>query len=200
MNPMKAQSQGRQKGLILLVTLLAMVVLLISSIALLRSFDTSLLLSGGMAFRRDMVNQGERGIAQAIAYFNTGGALATETARQANKGAINYSASILASNSRGIPNALLGDTKLAAAGMTASGFSDAESGIATIRTVIDRQCATGTAEFSTATCIYVPGYSDSGGTNWLKRAGAEYVPVYRISVRVDGPRNTQVFLQTTLAR
>lgn len=200
MNPMKVQSHGRQKGLILLVTLLAMVVLLISSIALLRSFDTSLLLSGGMAFRRDMVNQGERGIAVASAYFSSGGALATEEDREANVGTINYSATMLASNSRGIPNALLGDAKLAAAGMTSTSFSDAESGITAIRTVIDRQCASGTVEFNTATCVYVPGYSDSGGTNWLKKAGAEYVPVYRISVRVDGPRNTQVFLQTTVAR
>jgi type IV pilus assembly protein PilX len=65
--------------------------------------------------------------------------------------------------------------------------------------VIDRQCAAA-GSFDATTCVYVPGSSDAGGTNWLKKAGAEYVPVYRISVRVSGPRNTQVFLQTTLSR
>ncbi len=189
--------RSRQRGVILLVTLMALVILLISSIAMLRSFDTSLLLSGSMAFKRDLMNQGERGIAQAITYFNSG-ALSTDSARQANVNSVNYSATILTSNARGIPEALLGSTKFSAAGMTGTDITDSSTGV-TIRTVIDRQCSA-TGEFSTSSCVYVPGYSDSGGTNWLKKAGAEYVPVYRISVRVDGPRNTQVYLQTTLAR
>ncbi len=190
-------SRSRQRGVIMLVTLMAMVILLISSIAMLRSFDTSLLLSGSMAFKRDLMNQGERGIAQAVAYFNSG-ALSTDSARQADVKSVNYSASILSSNARGIPEALLGSTKFSAAGMTGTDITDSSTGV-TIRTVIDRQCSA-TGAFSTSSCVYVPGYSDSGGTNWLKKAGAEYVPVYRISVRVDGPRNTQVYLQTTLAR
>jgi type IV pilus assembly protein PilX len=188
---------ARQKGVILLITLMAMVILLISSIALLRSFDTSLLLSGSMAFKRDLVNQGERGITQAITDFNSG-VLSADSARQADLKSVNYSATILSSNSHGIPQVLLGTAKFTAAGMSGSDITDSSTGV-TIRTVIDRQCSV-SGEFSTSTCVTVPGYSDSGGTNWLKKAGAEYVPVYRISVRVDGPRNTQVFLQTTLAR
>lgn len=197
MRQIKMHPHIKQRGVILLLTLLAMVVLLISSVALLRSFDTSLLLSGSLAFKRDLVNQGERGIAQAIVYFNSG-ALSTDSARLASIPGINYSASILTSNSMGIPEALLGTTNFAAAGMSGTDITDSSTGV-TIRTIIDRQCSA-VGAFSTATCSYVPGYSDSGGTNWLKKSGAEYVPTYRVSVRVDGPRNTQVFLQTTLAR
>ncbi|KAF7600227.1 MAG: hypothetical protein CGU28_03815 [Candidatus Dactylopiibacterium carminicum] len=193
MRPMPAPP--RQRGMILLVTLLVMVILLVSSVALLRSFDTSLLLSGNLAFKRDLVNQGERGMAKAIAAFNNG-ALSDDSAREANIGTINYSASILSSNAKGIPEVLLSTSKYSAAGMAGTDISD--NGV-TIRTVIDRQCASA-GEFSISTCVYVPGYSDTGGTSWLKKAGSEYVPVYRVSVRVDGPRNTQVFLQTTLVR
>lgn len=185
-----------QRGVILLVTLLTMVILLVSSIALLRAFDTSLLISGSLAFKRDLINQGERGIAKAVAYFNTG-ALSTESARESSNGAINYSATILASNAKGLPLVLLKDTLLGSSGMSATDISD--NGV-TIRTVIDRQCKAGTTGFSASDCVYVPGYADAGGTNWLKKAGAEFRPVYRISVRVSGPRNTQVFLQSVLVR
>ncbi|KAF7599125.1 MAG: hypothetical protein CGU28_14755 [Candidatus Dactylopiibacterium carminicum] len=186
-----------QKGVILLITLLVMVVLLIASVALLRSFDTSMQLSGSLAFKRDLVNQGERGMARAIAAFDSG-PLQTESARQGNISSSNYSASILPSNSKGIPKALLSASEYTAAGMTGTDISD--NGVI-IRTIIDRQCSN-TGTFSTATCVYLPGYSDTGGSAHLanKRAGAEYTPVYRVSVRVDGPRNTQVFLQSTLVR
>jgi len=187
----------QQRGLILLVTLLAMVILLISAVALIRSFDTSLLLSGNLAFKRDLVNEGERGMAAAIALFNSG-ALATDSSRAADVPASNYSASILAVNARGIPLVLVNDSTFASKGMSATDITDSSTGVK-IRTVIDRQCAAA-GSFDATTCVYVPGSSDAGGTNWLKKAGAEYVPVYRISVRVSGPRNTQVFLQTTLSR
>lgn len=186
-----------QGGAILLLTLFAMLILMVSSIAMLRSFDTSVLMSGGYAFKRDLVNEGELGIAHAVAAFKRGGALEVGSDREADNGAINYSASILPSNSRGIPEALLSDSGFAAAGMREADIH--ENGV-TIRTVIDRQCSPGTAAFGTATCSYVSGHSDAGGTSWLKRTGSGSQPIYRISVRVNGPHNTQVFLQTTMAR
>ncbi|NSL55637.1 pilus assembly PilX family protein [Uliginosibacterium aquaticum] len=186
-----------QQGLILLVTLLAMVILLISAVALLRSLDTSVLLSGNLAFKRDLVNEGERGMAAAITLFKSG-ALASDSSRTADLASGNYSATILPSNARGIPLVLVNDSTFSSKGMSGSDITDSSTGV-TIRTVIDRQCSSA-GSFDASTCVYIPGASDVGGTNWLKKAGAEYVPVYRISVRVSGPRNTQVFLQTTLSR
>jgi type IV pilus assembly protein PilX len=193
--PLHAPRQ--EAGLILIGALLALVILLISAVAMVRSFDTSLLISGNLAFKRDLVNRGERGVASAIALLKTG-ALSSETTREANSLANNYSASILATNDRGVPSVLINDSTYTSVGMTATDL-DAGDGV-TLRTVIDRQCSSGTTTFSSSTCIYVPGSSDAGGTNWLKKAGAEFAPVYRISVRVSGPRNTQVFLQATLTR
>ena len=91
-----------QRGAILLMTLIALVILMISAVAVVRSFDSSVLLSGNLSFKRDLVNQGERGMAAAFALLASG-ALATETARTANSLGNNYSAAMLASNSRGIP-------------------------------------------------------------------------------------------------
>lgn len=194
--PLK-RDRWREHGMSLLVTLLAMLILSVSAVALVRSFDTSLLLAGNLAFKRDLVNEGERGMASAIALFDSG-ALADDSVRTADLFSSNYSASILDVNARGIPLVLVNDSTYSRIGMSAEDIADSSTGVK-IRTVIDRQCAA-EGSFDAATCVYTPSTSDVGGTNWVKKAGSDYRPVYRISVRVSGPRNTEVFLQTTLSR
>ena len=46
---------------------------------------------------------------------------------------------------------------------------------------------------------YIVGVAaDASGSSFLKKAGGGTRPVYRISVRVTGPRNTQAYLQNTV--
>lgn len=184
---------SRERGVVLVITLIALAILTIGGIALVRSFDTSMLMSGNLAFKRDLMNQGERAMAQAIDSLRTG-ALASEATRQADSTANNYSASLLASDANGVPNVLIG---AAAWGFTGADITDATSGV-TIRYVIDRQCA-GAGAFDTGRCMYTTATADKGGSALSKtKAGAGSRPVYRISVRVTGPRNTQAYLQSTV--
>jgi len=182
----------------MVIVLIALLILMIGGIALIRSADTSMLTAGNLAFKRDMVNQGERGIAKVVdALTNATGALSSETTRQANVPASNYSATALASDVRGVPLVLIDSTAFTAAGMSAPDLVDTTSGV-TIRFVIDRQC-TATGAFDAATCMTSPTASDKAGTSWIKRAGGENRPIYRISVRVVGPRRTEAYLQKTVA-
>ncbi|WP_254785054.1 hypothetical protein [Collimonas sp. OK412] len=185
-----------QRGIILIVTMFALIILMISGIALVRSFDSSLVLAGNMAFKRDLVNQGERGMSAAILSMKGSGTLVSEITRQSNLPSSNYSASLLPTDAHGIPVVLLKDSAWTTAGMSAADITDAASQV-TIRYVIDRLCsASGVA--SSASCI-VSSYGDKGGTADVKRATAITPPVYRISVRVTGPRSTQTYLQTTFS-
>lgn len=190
-------SHRAHRGVIMIITLIALVVLMIGGVALVRSFDTSMLLSGNLAFKRDLTNQGERGMAQAITLLSTG-ALANEAARSAHAPGSNYSASVLLSDARGVPNVLMDPLAFTAAGLAGADITDAGSGV-TIRYVIDRQCnAVGT--FNSATCIVKVRPPDgSGSAHQSERPPGESRPVYRISVRVSGPRNTEAFLQSTVA-
>ncbi|WP_442781970.1 pilus assembly PilX family protein [Collimonas fungivorans] len=174
----------------------ALIILMISGIALVRSFDSSLVLAGNMAFKRDLVNQGERGMSAAILSMKGAGALVSETTRQSDLPSSNYSASLLATDAHGIPVILLKDSAWTTAGMSASDITDAVSQV-TIRYVIDRLCSAPGAA-SPASCI-VSSYGDKGGTADVKRATGVTPPVYRISVRVTGPRSTQTYLQTTFS-
>ena len=185
-----------QRGVIMIITLIALVILMIGGVTLVRSFDTSMVMSGNLAFKRDLVNQGERGIAQAIALLKTG-ALSTEATRQNNLGSSNYSATALNSDAHGVPLALFNSDSTFASTYTAADTVDATANV-TIRYIIDRQCSAAGA-VSTDNCMTIATDADASGSNFLKKAGGGVRPVYRISVRVTGPRNAQAFLQSTVA-
>ena len=187
-----------QRGVIMIITLIALAILMIGGVALVRSFDTSMLLSGNLAFKRDLVNQGERGMAQAITLLSIGGALANEVTREANALGSNYSATALASDAHGVPVVLLNDASFTAATYTAA--NDIADAAVTIRYVIDRQCSIA-GPFSTDNCTTTVTDQGKGGSSWqgCKMLCGTTHPVYRISVRVTGPRNTQAYLQSTLA-
>lgn len=187
-------SRGAQQGVVLVIALVGLVVLMIGGVALVRSMGTSTFMAGNLAFKRDLVNQGERAMAQAISALRNG-ALAAEGARQANLASGNYSAQMLKVDAHGVPELLVDNAKFGASGMSAADITDASAGV-TIRYVIDRQCSAAGA-FDADKCMVGVGAEDKGGSNFLKKPAGESKPVYRISVRVSGPRGTQAYLQTT---
>lgn len=181
----------------MIVTLLALVLLTLAATAMLRASDTSQVLAGNLAFRRDLANQAERGFAKARTLL-VSGALASDTTRTANLLTSNYSAARLTTNASGVPLVLASDAAFASAGMTGSDIS--ENGV-TVRYVIDRLCLA-TETFDTSSCEATAASSsstDPGGSGWLRKPGGESRPVYRISVRVKGPRDTLAFYQSTFA-
>lgn len=189
-----------ERGVTLIIALIALVILTIGAVAMVRSTSTSLFIAGNLAFKRDLANQSERAIITALTDLRTGG-LSTDTVREANRNASNYSASVLASSSQGIPNILLDDSAYAASGYTATDITDTSANI-TIRYVVDRQCSAA-GSFSNANCQFeaisgdAKGGGGKGGGGGTKSLGATVKPIYRVSVRVTGPRGVQSFAQTT---
>jgi type IV pilus assembly protein PilX len=198
-----------QRGVVLLFTLIALVILLVASIALVRSLNTSLFTAGNIGFKRDLQNQGERAVNQVLTAFDAGGALASIEKRKDHLPNSNYSASFLTTNAYGIPDILSkSDTDFAAV-WSAPDIDVADQKIK-VRYVVDRLCnSTGDEQdLGAGGCILAdnaasPGTSASNLQNAEKSLGvglAGAVPisvVYRISIRVTGPRNTQSFFQST---
>lgn len=202
-----AQRTGRrraQRGAVLLFAMIALVVLLIGTLALMRSMNTSLFTAGNFGFKRDLTNQGERAMATVLDMVQTG-ALGNDGARQANASASNYSASVLATNAQGVPLALLTDAAFAAVGVAGNDIALADMGV-TVRYVIDRLCVAAgpaTQDGCTLAGNLLPAGSSSSellraedGSSGGVGAVAPQV-VYRVSIRVDGPRRTQSFFQST---
>ena len=188
--------------MVLIFTLIILLILTIGAVAMMRSLNTSLYGAGNLAFRRDLMNQGELAVANVIAEFKTGD-LSTSGSTLNNVPADNYSATILQTatttfGDQGVPTALLTTTLSSAVGTHADLIGATPD--VTIRYVIDRLCsATGTP--TGALCVQstaAPTGGTAGNTAVVKPPTAT---VYRLTVRVSGGRaGTQVFLQTTFAR
>lgn len=203
-----AITRQSERGVVLLFALIALVVMLIGGVAMVRSFNTSLFTAGNIAFKRDLQNQGERAVPVVLARMLTG-TLNTPALRGANLRTSNYSAAILPTTAQGIPSALIGnDAAFNAVADTNNDIAVAGQGV-TIRYVVDRLCnAVGLdTTLGPDRCSLAEGNAPTGGSGSellraedASAAGAGAVKVqvvYRLSIRVDGPRNTQAFFQTT---
>jgi len=189
-----------QRGVVLLMSLIILTVLLAASVALVRSFDTTLAQAGNLAFKRDLANHAETAMPTIIARFQTGG-LNTPVLRASSIDGANYSAQMLPTNPQGIPNALL----LNNAAFDALPYADIANDIAppnqgvTIRYLIDRMCsASGNEATLGDQCVGVEQASRAGSGGSARPAPPRQV-AYRISVRIDGPRSTQAFFQTVFS-
>jgi type IV pilus assembly protein PilX len=206
--PNAVRAAARQRGVVLLFSLIALVVMLIVAAGLVRSFNSSLFSAGNIGFKRDLQNQSERAVAKVLAEFRGTGSLATADKRKALLTASNYSATMLATNAQGVPDALQNDTTFATVGVATNDIAVPEMNV-TLRYVVDRLCATAGDETSLGpdACRLSDNAVPAGTSesNWQGaersingKAGA--VPrsiVYRLSIRVAGPRNTQSFFQST---
>ena len=204
----------RQRGVVLLFSLIALVVLLLAAVALMRSFSTSQFMAGNIAFKRDLQNQGERAVDRVLASFRSGQPLASAATRANNLTSRNYSATTLGVNAQGIPSILtdanFGNT-WTAPDIDGTTDSDLANQGVSIRYIVDRMCnATGDEQtLGAANCVVSDNPMPSGGSasNLLGpdgkplcatcKSAAPQGVVYRLSIRVTGPRNTQAFFQST---
>jgi Tfp pilus assembly protein PilX len=199
MNRLKFASAARQQGVVLIFSLIVLLILAIGAVALLRSVDTSLVSAGNLAFHRDLVNQAEQAVATVMTEFKTNGPPLLNSPTSANLPAANYSASTLTTNAQGVPTALLDDAVFGAVGTAANDIIPSALSQVRIRYVIDRLCtAAGTA--TSPNCVQSTGLPTGGTANRNTAVGPPSATVYRVSVRVDGPRFTQAFLQTTFTK
>jgi type IV pilus assembly protein PilX len=222
--PPKCAASSAQRGVSLIFALIAVLVMLIAAVAIVRSFNTSLSQAGNLAFKRDLTNQSERAVQALFTQMSTLGALANETALTTDSRDANYSASLLATNAQGIPNALLNEglstdttnkNTFFGVGVPARDIALSDpngTSYGRVRYVIDRLC-TGpgsAATLGSSQCIYATStdnnLTDSSRLISAERStsggvGATSQPVvYRLSILVTGTRGTQGFYQATFAR
>jgi hypothetical protein len=199
-------SPARQRGVVLLFCLVILVIVLAGGVAVMRSMNSSLFSAGNLAFKRDLVNQGELAVSKAMQAFKTGG-LATSTLTANSVPAENYSAVQLKVNEKlGIPDVLLKKTGLTGKDITNADFTPTGGAITgaggvTVYYVIDRMCnASGSfATLGNSGCVSAT-TQVGGGTAGVAKPDLPPPAIYRLSIRVDGPRDTQVFLQSSFSR
>ena len=184
----------RQQGVSLVISLIALVALTLAGLALIRSADTSNVISGNLAFREASLHATDVGVEKALSDLTT---IAT-TSPDANApagcavGACTYYPTILAAvTAAGVPTVI---------DWTAVPSSTVDSSYA-VQYVIDRLCDGPTPVTDVANkCMNLAGASVGS-----KKAGAVSFTsasqvYYRVTVRVVGPRNSTSIVQATYAR
>ncbi len=190
----------------LFIALLVMVALSLAGIALIRSADTATVVAGNLAFKQAAVHAVDRSVEQAIAaLFEPGTAIAD------TKGdflAQNYYACVRNTAGTGcivpgaepipeIPDALTTMTKFAAATLN-TGLVPTDAAGNKSYYVIERMCANGGSPLpGNCNLSSLAMGADAGTQHYegLVRPGDAY---YRVTVRVEGPRNTVAYAQAIL--
>ena len=202
-------SPRRQRGVVLFVALIVMVAMSLAAIALIRSVDTTNAIVGNLAFRMASILPANASIEQAAsALFSDAdiGDIVHIPDKTINVPAENYYACRLKEPScagsledaRGVPLPL---QKYSTASLLPMQFDANETATAGLNThvtyLIERMClAVGTA--NEKNCDLVRPVANPGDTLGDSNFGAGRLPYYRVTVRVDGPKNTASFVQAML--
>lgn len=194
----------RQRGVVLFVALIAMVILMLAGVALMRSIDTSSGVAGNMAFRTSSQAPVNYAIEKAVDTIYKSKSLATQNASETAK---NYYAFIQANEStQGVPQLLTGAYSDMSTAYTSAGFpaaySDSVSGVE-VRWVIERVCneAADTPQKIIGHCDILPPKVPNAGTdNKYKPIPLPPIPLFRVTVRADIPNTNAVTYAQTFLR
>ncbi|MFO1412487.1 MAG: hypothetical protein U1F10_00940 [Burkholderiales bacterium] len=192
----RIQWQRRQRGVVLFVALIAMVILALAGVALMRAVDTTAGVAGNLAFRNasyPAVNEAIEESVNAIYKSKTVATTLSDSAAQ------NYFASIQPGESaHGVPAILQGNYGTMSSTFDGAGhakYADAVSGVE-VRWVIERICNAAGAT-SVAKCDTLPPKVSKAGTDNKTGIPLPPIPLFRITVRADIPNTNAVsFAQT----
>lgn len=202
----KTFNPALQQGVVLFIALIALVVMSLAAVALIRSVDTNTMIAGNLAFKQSALVSSDRGVETALAWVEaktiaTPADLNADTAANADNG---YFATYLTPDLD--DDAILKDSDT---------WADAKSSYATgadiaagtgpdgnnIRYIVQRMCREAVAPTADK-CLFGEAELGSGskGVKDATEAGAiintQQSPMYRVTVKVTGPKNTVSYAQT----
>jgi type IV pilus assembly protein PilX len=182
---------GRQRGVVLLISLIVLVAMSLAGVALIRSVDTTVVVAGNLAFSQSAVQSGDRGIAVAAKWLETKNTGPDLGATDEVNGYF---------TAPPVPEPDWHDIAnwTGASFAINSGAPDASGNV--VRYVIHRMCAS-TGSWNGNQCARFPTKSSrEGGSQSTTAIPFEGPPMlfYRITTRVDGPRNTVSVIQSSV--
>ncbi len=200
-------NRPRQFGVVLFFALIALVVMSLAAVALIRSVDTGTIIAGNLAFRQAATASGDSGVEAAIGWLeqiNTANA-GNDPTKIPGMGStmhpFNLTNAAAGYYSYVNPNMSMTDDATWADGVSASAGTD-ESGNS-IRYIIQRMCRIENQILSAENCLMSDITVDNSGKQ-VKDApkacrtcfnNSFLPPLYRVTVRVTGPKNTVSYVQ-----
>ena len=196
-----------QRGVVLFIALIALVVLSLASVALIRSVDTGTIIVGNLAFRQAATTSGDAGIAAA---FVTLDAMSNSEVIDPATGftglptkfaghVLNNTNASAGYYSNADPNLSLSAEATWNTGSVLV-TPDPDSSGNSVRYLIQRMCVTADQLLSEDNCTLWDKDTDTGSKRAKDSTEAGLArpippPLYRVTVRITGPRNTLSYIQ-----
>ncbi len=197
----------RQRGVVLFIALIALLVMSLAAVALIRSVDTNTMIAGNLALRQSAMTSSDRGAEAAMDWLETT-ALANLATLDVDNSAEGYYATYFPTvdaNGDGVTDDA--DDRLFAKSLVDNNgeLDTADDGQGNkIEYIVQRMCLNPAPPANDATNKCMLGEPELGtsskGVKDATEAGAivsaSQSPVYRVTVKVTGPKNTVSYTQT----
>lgn len=203
----KALAKRRQRGVVLMIALIALVAISLAGIALMRSVDAGLMITGNLAFKQTAAQAGDAGTEAALDWIEANSAdLGADVAAAGYYATWRMACDLLASRTAdanddvawGVADAPRPGCGMVAVAVDASRLPDGY----TATYVINRMCDSAGAPNDPS--VYCSAFLTSSGGTGSTKVGASYgqMPLsgtaqqyYRVTTRVVGPRSTESVVQ-----
>lgn len=203
--PKNIRTHTKQKGVVLLITLIMLVAMTMAAIGLMRSVDTTNLIAGNLAFQQTTLHAADSGTEQAIAYLYTIPNLTCVGTGWGTACVTGYKSFHQAELEPPSPGeswesywmAMAGDSGVVALNNMPAGYSGAF--------IIEAMCTTagkiGCMTATTTTTTTLPVGQNLGNPNRPPGLGGSTTNAiyYRITTRIEGPRNSVGYVQALIA-
>lgn len=207
---MQSSLRGNQRGVVLVIALIVLVVMTLAGISLVRSVDTSNMIAGNLAFQQSATHAGDRAIEEAIKWLeDCHGARVICTANPPfnSDPGTGYSAdgTSIVNPHMPAPGQSWDDywtTNIQTLLVNNSVVMGTDAAGNTPAYIIDRLCQNAGSPTGGGSCAKSPqlftneGQGQESGEPPLKLPSLVY---YRITVRTTGPRNTVSYIQSIVA-
>jgi type IV pilus assembly protein PilX len=204
--------RSQQRGVVLILALIVLVALTLAAVALTRSVGTSNSIAGNLAFQQAATHSADRGIEEAVKWLEDNVNEATGCSSGSAVACDQTAAGYFAARADPAADQTWADYWKATLTSKAKSLDKDASTSNTVHYVIHRMCeTTGEANTSANVCATSPravAGSCPGGTSCTGGGGrggtgsnvdSPKQTYYRITVIVDGPRNTQSMVQAMVA-
>lgn len=198
---MSIVSQARQQGLVLFVALVALVIMSLAAVALIRSVDTNSLIAGNLALKQSTLASADRGVDEAIKliqdrFDSNPTALDTDAPEQAYYATfdVNGDGEIDENDGNNAVIALLDASNIIQTANDGQGNQ--------IKYIVQRMCLEQVAP-APEKCMLGSDQVEGSTSGDIDYSLAEPLniltqksPIYRVTVKVTGPKNTVSYTQS----
>ena len=213
--------RGTQRGATLFIALIVLVALSLAGVSLMRSTDAANLIVGNLGFKKAALHATDQAVQRTTALLTgqgqlpSGWTMFSTAEKESNQPSRNYRATMFARglsgtdglDVNGIPNVLVNAPVPTSPGGHAgyggaTGLDDANEIVDsatghTIRWVVDRMCRN-TGAASGSHCSMTASTEVNEGIVNERYFGSAAGPYFRLTIRVDGPRNTVTYTQVLI--